>query len=235
MEAWPCRGRPWPHPRSAMGEKQGSASLGRAQPAREDLPDTRPACPKPDREGTRNACPESQEKGLPHSIQPLVLPDELNELLDPEAELQAALRVKTRQRAAYTGSPEPRASLRPRAQRQPLRVAREAGLPLKPRSQSQSWLSGPGPSQRSLGQACPRVRPSGQAGEGREGRQAVLGARSSVGRRQRRGRWLTTQTSGPVPVSQRACALLYLQPRRPAALSHMGHLPPPGGSGAGQR
>lgn len=71
--------------------------------------------PNPDREGTRNARPESQEEGLPHSVEPLVLPDELNELLDPEAELQAALRVKTRQCAAQTGSPEPRASLRPRA------------------------------------------------------------------------------------------------------------------------
>jgi hypothetical protein len=33
---------------------------------------------------------------LPHSIQALVLPNELNEFLNPEAELQAALRAKTR-------------------------------------------------------------------------------------------------------------------------------------------
>lgn len=37
---------------------------------------------------------------LPDGVQPLVLPDELNELLDPQAELQTALRGKTRQRWA---------------------------------------------------------------------------------------------------------------------------------------
>lgn len=53
--------------------------------------------PKASQGGAQKPAPHIGGGGgvLPHRIQPLVLPDELNELLDPQAKLQAALRVKT--------------------------------------------------------------------------------------------------------------------------------------------
>lgn len=49
------------------------------------------------------ACPDPMRPSrcAPHGVQSLVLPDEFNELLNPEAELQAALRAKTRQRFSW--------------------------------------------------------------------------------------------------------------------------------------
>ena len=56
--------------------------------------------PKPSPGGAQKPAPHIWGGVLPHRIQPLVLPDELNELLDPQAKLQAALRVKTTKRPA---------------------------------------------------------------------------------------------------------------------------------------
>lgn len=76
-------------------------------------PRAQKACPVKSGRESALCGPPGDHLHVPHGIQSLVLPDEFNELLDPEAEFQAALGAKTRQGlGSVPTQPRPRAARR---------------------------------------------------------------------------------------------------------------------------